>query len=178
MKPQDHHRRSIRLPGWDYASAAAYYLTLVTADRACCLGDVVDEVFVPSPWGVIVEQEWRRSEIIRREIKLDEFIVMPNHLHALVWILETNDADKAIRRSLHGPAPRSLGSLMAGFKSSVTRRINELCGTSGMAVWQRNYFEHIPRDEVALNAIRKYIIENPIQWASDPENPGHPLQTQ
>lgn len=130
-------------------------------------GDVVGDSVRPSPAGRIVAAEWVRSGEIRREIAIDAFVVMPNHLHGIV----------AIDQSVHpaGSAPnrrsRSLGSLINGFKAATTRRINELCGTVGASLWQRNYYEHVVRNEDELNRIREYIALNPAKWAADRENP-------
>jgi REP element-mobilizing transposase RayT len=135
-------------------------------------------------WGEIAHSAWFESTQIRQEIKMDKFIVMPNHLHGIVFI--NRDTMGATRRSplqndgspspkgrrfSPGPARRSLGSLISGFKSSVTRRINEMHGKPGMTVWQRNYYEHVIRNEEELNSIRQYIIDNPKQWELDRENP-------
>ncbi len=135
---------------------------------------------VLNEWGQIVRDEWFRSAEIRAEIELfaDEFVVMPNHVHGIIWIVDdvgTTNHVGATGRSLlrpRGPAARSLGSFIAGFKSAVTKRINARRGTPGMPVWQRNYYEHIIRNERALNAIRRYIAENSLRWHIDRHNPG------
>ncbi|HIC92934.1 MAG TPA: hypothetical protein EYP09_01605 [Anaerolineae bacterium] len=102
---------------------------------------------------------------------------MPNHLHGIVWIVaDDNDIVGATGRSPlppRGPTPKSLGSFIAGYKSAVTKRINEICGTPGNPVWQRNYYEHIIRNEQDLDAIRRYVWDNMAHWAEDPENPSH-----
>ena len=199
--PTKHHRRSIRLPGYDYTQPGAYFVTICTHNREPLFGHVVNGEMVLNAWGRIVWEEWFRSAEIRAEIELfpDEFVVMPNHIHGIVWIVETDDPNARAhgdasnvgvtgRSPMHGrapnvgatgrsplqprgPAPRSLGSFIAGFKSAVTKRINALRGTPGARVWQRNYYEHIIRNERALNAIRRYIAENPQRWHLDRHNP-------
>jgi len=195
---QTHHRRSIRLKGYDYTQPGAYFVTLVTHHRAMLFGQVVDGEMVLNPLGEIVREEWFRSAEIRAEIELfpAEFVVMPNHIHGIVWIVEVDDSpvgmndrgggDRGGDRPVastptstptsvgptgssrpRGPAPRSLGAFIAGFKSIVTKRINALRDTPGAAVWQRNYWEHIIRNERALNAIRRYIAANPSRWQLD-----------
>ncbi len=185
-------RKSIRLNRWDYRAPAAYFVTICTHDRVPLFGRVVDGEMVLNAFGEIVWEEWFRSAEIRAEIELfpDEFVVMPNHIHGIVWIVETDDGtghrDDAVevhgrapnvgatgRSPLQprGPAPRSLGSFIAGFKSAVTKRLNVLRNTPGAPVWQRNYYEHIIRTARALNAIRRYIADNPLRWHLDRYNP-------
>ena len=187
--PERHHRRSIRLAGYDYTQAGAYFVTLVTHQRECLFGEIVDGEMLLNEIGRIVRDEWFRSAEIRREIALDpdEFVVMPNHIHGIVWICNMGDdvgshgvgADGvgADGVGAHGRAPlpgqrlpRSLSSFIAGFKSAVTKRINEYRGTPGVPVWQRNYFEHIIRDDGELERIRQYIMNNPALWKEDREN--------
>jgi putative transposase len=205
-----YHRRSIRLKGYDYAQEGAYYVTIVAHRHACLFGEVIGGGGDPlvaatvrlSALGEIVRDEWLRSEQVRQEIELDEFVVMPNHIHGIVVIGGLGDKPEGTGRSPgdvagpgvgatgrsplrlpassspimettrpHGPAPRSLAALMAGFKSAVTSRVNAARGTPRAAVWQRNYYEHIIRDEDDLNRIREYIVNNPLEWESDRENP-------
>ncbi len=169
------NRRSLRLKGYDYSQAGAYFITIVSQDRACLFGEVVNGEMRLNEFGEFVRDEWFQSAQIRQEIQLnpDEFVVMPNHIHGVVWIVGDGASVGA-----HGRAPlpmqrmpRSLASFIAGFKSAVTKRINERRGTPGLPVWQRNYYEHIVRDDDELRRIREYITNNPLQWALDRENP-------
>jgi len=172
--PERHRRRSIRLKDWDYAQPGAYFVTIVAYGRELLFGQVVGDEIRLSAFGEIVRDEWLASADIRREIRLDEFVVMPNHLHGIVWIVADDDIVGATGRSPlppRGPTPRSLGAFIAGYKSAVTKRINEMRGTPGNPVWQRNYYEHIIRNERELDTIRHYIRDNPARWAEDPENP-------
>jgi putative transposase len=171
--PQRHHRRSIRLPAYDYAQPGAYFVTIVTHQRQCLFGEIVDGRAIMNERGKAVERQWLRSAQIRREMQLDAFVVMPSHIHGIVII-----GDRTVNVGAHGRAPlhrapRSVGSFIAGFKSAVTRCINETRGTPGLPVWQRNYYEHIIRDEGDLNRVRQYIIDNPAGWGDDPENPNN-----
>ena len=170
-----HNRRSIRLPAYDYAQAGAYFVTLVTHQRQRLFGEIVDGEMLVGSHGDTVKEEWLRSAEVRREIELDAFVLMPNHIHGIVVI-----RDQATVVGAHGRAPLlptphrpppSLGSFVAGFKPAVTKRINEIRGTAGLPVWQRNYYDRVIRDEGELNRIRQYIIDNPARWAQDPENP-------
>jgi REP element-mobilizing transposase RayT len=180
--PEKQHRRSIRLKGYDYAQAGAYFVTICTHNRECLFGEVMNGEMRRNDWGQIVADEWSRSTLIRKEIELDAFVVMPNHMHGIVVITNpivviTNPGVGATGRSPlpaeprpHGPARHSLAALVAGFKSSVTVRINALRNIRGVPVWQRNYYEHIIRDEKSLDRIRQYVLDNPARWESDPEN--------
>ena len=169
--PTKHHRRSIRLSGYDYAEEGAYFVTVVTHQRECLFGGIADGEMRIDRYGEVVRDEWLRSVQIRREIELDAFVVMPNHLHGIVVIRDVGAHGRApLPLAPHRP-PRSLGSFVAGFKSAVTKRINRIRGTPGLPVWQRNYYEHIVRDERELDRVRQYIAENPLRWDQDPENP-------
>ena len=171
IKPEPWGRRSIRLQGYDYASAGAYSVTLVTRDRQCLFGDIVDGQTRLNFWGQIARDEWEKSAQIRKEIDLDVFVVMPNHIHGI--IVFTDAPERATRRSplQSGPTRRSLGAFVGGFKSVVTKRVDELRGSPGMPVWQRNYFEHVIRNEDSLIRMRRYILDNPAKWEFDRENP-------
>ena len=119
-------------------------------------------------FGRIVHDEWIKSSLIRAEIKMDEFIIMPNHLHGIVFIQNRGDQKKSSQPAVPtGPKNKSVSSLIAGFKSAVTKRINEIRGISGGSVWQRNYHEHIIRNEKSLEKIREYVIHNPQTWEQD-----------
>lgn len=163
------HRRSIRLKGYDYSQVGAYFITVCAQNRECLFGSVVDGEMRLNGAGTIVADEWLKTTMIRDEIELDEWVVMPNHFHGIVWINHHRRGDWPVAPT--GPQPRSLGSLMAGFKSAVTKRINENRQTPGEKIWQRNYYEHIIRNESELNRIREYIVNNPLQWELDRENP-------
>lgn len=155
-----HHRRSVRLPGHDYASAGWYFLTICAARRGDIFGRVVGVKVELNRFGQVLQEEWQRIEAVRAEIRLDEWIVMPDHLHAIVSIRHAME-----QASLSPRTPRSVSSLVAGFKSAVTSRINEMRGQK-TTVWQRNYWEHIIRDERDLNNTRRYIVENPQRWTT------------
>jgi putative transposase len=170
--PNRHHRRSIRLPGWDYRQGGAYFVTIATHERAHLFGKVVDGAMAVSDFGQIAVEEWERTAQLRPYVRLDAFMVMPNHVHGIVWIVD-GDAVGAQRRCAPTPTnvlPRSLGAIIRAFKSIVTRRINQIRSTPGAPVWQRNYYEHIVRNERELNAVREYIQNNPVNWPADTEN--------
>ena len=189
--PFKHHRRSIRLRGYDYTQAGAYFVTMVAHGRECLFGAIAEggEMQVNEA-GRVVAECWDALPEHFPNVELDAFVVMPNHVHGIVVIGE-DDGDAAARRGeaffvvqknaslLHPTQPTpprgtqsgSIGAIIQNFKSISTRRINASRDTAGAQVWQRNYYEHIIRDEKSLNAIRDYIAGNPANWASDDENP-------
>ena len=220
--PQKHHRKSIRLKGYDYTQPGAYFVTFCTYQRDEILGEVLRGEMKLSALGKIVQEEWFRTAQIRKEIQLfdDEFIVMPNHGHGIIWIIETVGADgvrpdngdqpdggvrpdngvrstkkdtrgenrdtRGENRDAHGGnrdahggnqdargaslrrVPRSLGSVMAGFKASVTSRAKRELKIEG--IWQRNYYDRIIRNDRELENIQWYILNNPLNWQLDRDN--------
>ena len=164
-------RRSIRLQNYDYSLTGAYFITMLTQDRKCLFGDIVDGEICLNDWGQTAQDEWEKSAQIRKEIELDAFVVMPNHIHGVIVI--TDGTGRATGRSplQSGPSRRSLSTLVGGFKAVVTKRINGARDIPGTAVWQRNYFEHVIRNEDSLSRIRRYILDNPARWEFDRENP-------
>ena len=176
--PQIHQPRSIRLPGFDYTQPGAYFVTICAHGRDCLFGKVADGDVVLNHLGRLAHEEWTYTEIVRPEVELDEFVIMPNHLHGIITIQRSSRSVGAHARAplpsgdalLQRP-PKSLGSLIAGFKSAATKRINQSRHTPGQPVWQRNYYEHVIRGETDLNRIRQYIRDNPARWAEDIYNP-------
>ena len=175
--PNKHHRRSIRLPGYDYSQAGFYFVTICCQGRQCLFGKISNGEMQLNQYGEIVRQEWLKSPAIRQEIELDEYVVMPNHFHGIVIIQPVRANRRSPLPSNRSPLrmqPRSLSSFIAGFKSSVTKKINIIRHTPGTKIWQRNYYEHIIRNETALNKIRQYIINNPLSWEIDQLHPHNP----
>jgi putative transposase len=170
-----HHRPSARLKTFDYASNAAYFITVCTFSRDHLFGEIVDSEMQLNDVGRIVLEEWERTAEIRPEMTLDAFIIMPDHIHAIIWISQSNASNERALDAVgaHGGAPlrtgkrplvrppKSLGSFVAGFKSAATKRINESRGLLGTPVWQRNYWDRVIRDDRELEETRKYILENP-----------------
>jgi len=168
--PERRHRRSIRLKGYDYSQPGAYFITICTQDRACLFGDVMGGEMRLNEYGHIV---WRCLEEIPLHFphaELDAFVVMPNHVHGIV-ILTVQNGVFGKMEQFGKPVPGSIPTIVRSFKSATTRHINALRGTPGAPVWQRNYYEHIIRNEESLNRIREYIVTNPMRWALDRENP-------
>ncbi len=177
------NRKSVRLKNYDYTSAGAYFVTICTHQKQTLFGDVTEGNMRLNDYGNIIKEEWYRTAHIRQEIELDEFIIMPNHVHGVVWIHLSKELVSNETVGARGPSPllhqmqrpmgtgkKSLGSFVGGFKSVCTKHINELRQTPSMPVWQRNYYERIVRNEDELNAIRSYIENNPKTWDDDEEN--------
>jgi putative transposase len=133
-------------------------------------------------FGNVVEEEWMRTKEIRKYVDLDYYVIMPNHLHGIIIIEQSIDDVGATRRVAQNKEDRaiqriaptkqtlisnSLGSIIGQFKSSVTKRLREISGNSDLKIWQRNYYEHIIRNEIDLQNIRKYITDNPLKWEID-----------
>ncbi|MGF1457858.1 MAG: transposase [Leptolyngbyaceae cyanobacterium] len=175
--PDKHHRRSIRLQGYDYSSTGVYFITLCTFQRQCLFGKIIDGTIQLNTFGQIVAEEWRQSSSIRQEIEFGQWVIMPNHLHGIVLI---NPVGAHNRVGAHGRAPlrmgiahrkpRSLSSFIAGFKSATTKRINAARNSPRTPVWQRNYYDHIIRNEASLQRIQQYIQNNPATWQDDQLN--------
>jgi putative transposase len=185
--PDRHHRQSIRLRGYDYTQAGAYFVTIVVRDRECLLGDIIDGEMHLNDYGRIVAAEWQKIPTRFPHVTTDTSIVMPNHLHGIIVIGgrrgEASAAGQAGQHDIAGggfaptlPRPTgttagSLGAMVQNFKSTSTRVVNVLRQTPGLPLWQRNYFERIVRGERELNRIRAYIVNNPLKWALDTEHP-------
>jgi REP element-mobilizing transposase RayT len=162
-----HHRRSIRLRGYDYSRAGAYFVTICVHDRRPILGTVEEDRVAHTDCGRAVVDCWRWLGERYPHVEIDEWIVMPNHLHGIVVLC---DAERDGSRT-GGTRRKPLGELIGAFKTVSTQRVNALRARAGEPLWQRDFYEHIIRDEVELDRIRQYIATNPLQWALDRENP-------
>jgi len=173
--PQKHHRRSIRLRNYDYSQVGAYFITVCTKNRECFLGEIENGEITLNEYGMIVEKEWLMTEKIRSNIQMDKYIVMPNHFHGII-IINTNcrgTLQRAPTKEQFGrPISDSIPTIIRLFKSTTTKQINQIHGTPGIPVWQRNYYEHIIRNEKEFDNIRQYVEGNPVLWEYDHENPG------
>ncbi len=169
-----HHRRSIRLKGYDYSQTGYYFVTICTWNRECVFGDVVDGKMKLSRIGQLVQVAW--NELLKRfhNFELDEFAVMPNHIHGIIIIVGAGLA--LPNRGAASSAPTKdisigLGDVVRAFKSISAINVNCLLSRLGVPLWQRNYYEHIIRNEESLNRFREYIGTNPLRWELDRENP-------
>jgi REP element-mobilizing transposase RayT len=176
------NRHSIRLPGYDYSRQGVYFITLVTFERECLFGKIIDGDISLAPLGQIVREQWMRLPARFPNWSIDTFGIMPNHVHGILfkWNNSTRKVGATIPerpavsgtslRSNMSPCCDSLGAIIRAYKSAVSFRFHQISAHMELPLWQRNYYEHIIRDEADLNRIRQYILENPLRWAEDAEN--------
>ena len=191
--PKIHHRRSIRLKGYDYLQAGAYFVTIVAWRREMLFGEIVDGQMILNRHGQIVLDAWRDLPNHYRHAELGAFVIMPNHVHGIVVLVDEGRGGSSIKgrmilpndliagtepssnkqtRPYINPKPRhGLSEIIRAFKLFSARRINSLRHAEGIPVWQRNYYEHIIRNEPEMDRITRYIESNPLQWMDDDENP-------
>ena len=166
-KPEFPQRRSIRLRGHDYTQPGAYFVTIVTQGHRYVLGDIVTGKILLNDTGRIVSRAWEWLATQYAYVELDGFVVMPNHLHGIIVIAEHRAGDSRIAPTKRKP----LGRLIGAFKTVSTKRVNLAQNTPKQPLWQRNYYEHIIRNEADLDRAREYIMNNPLRWETDGENP-------
>ncbi len=186
-----HHRRSIRLKGYDYAQAGAYFITMCVQDRACLFGDAVDGTMILSSPGQMIHKAWCELPNHYPHVELDAFVIMPNHVHGIIVLVGSGpivgvgpcaypDHSQTPKRigQPQGVAPTglSLSDTVHRFKTMTTKRYADGVKKRGWApfwarLWQRNYYEHVIRNERELDKIREYIGTNLLKWALDRENP-------
>jgi len=181
---------SNRLKGWDYSGNGCYFVTICTRDRECLFGDLADGFVRLSQVGEIARNCWENIPKHFSAARLDEFVIMPNHIHGIV-VIENDDCLDDCRdvgrdvacyvstgtgtgtgadnpMSKISPKPGSLGVIVRSYKSAVTRR----CRQGGYDFfWQSRFYDHIIRDDESFNRVREYIINNPIKWELDKNNP-------
>lgn len=171
----EYHRRSIRLRGFDYARGGAYAITVCVQNRACLFGEVQESTMHLNAAGETIQARWEDLPSRFGLVQMDAMVVMPNHLHGIL-LFEVEPASTAG----HGAAV-SLGQVMQWFKTMTTN--DDMFGVKRHAwhpfdgrLWQRNYYEHIIRNDQDLERIRSYIEANPSRWIDDSENPenSHP----
>ena len=178
--PKKHHRRSIRLKGYDYSRPGAYFVTMCVQDWEWKFGRVVDGRVFLSREGEIASRCWAEIPQHFGNAVLDEYVIMPNHMHGIIVLKSQeeertsvgveyiqprhNNLETQIERQnrFQHVIPNSISSILRSYKAAVTK----LCRESGMIdfKWQRNYYEHIVRNHKALYAIRAYIRNNPAKW--------------
>ena len=191
--PEIHHRRSIRLKEYDYSQSGAYFVTVCVWQRESLFGEIKNGETLLNEFGKIVIKCWDDLPNYYPNAQLDEFVVMPNHVHGIVSLSNVGAQFIALFRkttlekqgvinvaptenngSKQGAmnlGPTTVGEIVRGFKARCTHAINKIRKTPGVPVWQRNYYEHIIRDDRELDTIRQYIGYNPLNWDEDEENP-------
>jgi REP-associated tyrosine transposase len=170
FNPKTHHRQSVRLKGYDYTQPGWYFVTVCTHGKRFLFGDVSDGQMLRNGLGDVAQVEWFRSAKLRDDVLTDAFIVMPNHIHGVLARRGTARRAPTVER-FGQPVVGSLPTLVRAYKAAVTRNVNLIRNTAGEAVWQRNYYEHVIRNDRDLNRVREYICRNPERWPWDRENP-------
>ncbi|MBI3128798.1 MAG: transposase [Candidatus Tectomicrobia bacterium] len=191
FNPDARRRRSVRLKGWDYASRGAYFITICVQGRECRLGEIAGGKMRLSEAGAMVHRTWEELPLRFPNVGLDAFVVMPNHLHGIL-VLKVRRGESRIRpleaggsSPLHegehkvrpyGTLPWTIGRIVQAFKSTVTRRYAADVKEQGWPpfsgrFWQRNFYEHILRDEAEWDRAREYVLHNPLEWAEDENHP-------
>lgn len=171
--PEIYNRHSLRIKGYDYSGAGVYFITICTNNRDNLFGEIIDNKMFINAFGKIVENEWIKTPEIRNIIEIDSFVIMPNHFHGIIVI---NDAGRGVLQyalstktnEFKSPS-QTIGAVIRGFKSTVTKQINIFRNMQMQSIWQRNYYEHIIRNEDDLLRIREYIIKNQENWENDEE---------
>ena len=179
FNPNTHHRQSIRLPGFDYATPGAYFVTIVTQNRECLFGDVVDGVMCLNELGRTIDDTWNAVPTRFPNVTTDAWVIMPNHVHGVVVVTERLHGPSGVGVIHELPLPvtppvrrRMAIPLVVGYlKMNASKQINIIRNNPGTPVWQRNYYEHVIRTDDELNRIRQYIVDNPKNWETDPERP-------
>lgn len=196
--PEIHHRRSVRLKGYDYSAVGAYFVTICVYGRECLFGKIVGGEMRLNQYGEIIRSVWEESPGHFPSIDTDTYVIMPNHFHGIIVvgdnvgagfprpILETRNQPRCVEAERGGenqipggekggetPPLRkpTIGQVVGYFKYQSSKQVNMLRDNSGVPLWQRNYYERIIRSDAELNAARKYILENPLKWDQDKENP-------
>ncbi|MCR4319264.1 MAG: hypothetical protein NUV74_02880 [Candidatus Brocadiaceae bacterium] len=186
-----HPRKSLRLKEYDYSRLGAYFITICTYEKECIFGKVENERMSLNQFGKIVLEFWNNLPGRYANIESDSFVIMPNHIHGIVKIVDTVGI---IPELLHNNKTKNVGAIhelplqtantnqktkrrrmlipkvVGYFKMNSSKQINTIRNSTGIPVWQRNYYEHIIRNENKLNKIREYIHNNPIRWHLDREN--------
>jgi putative transposase len=177
--PEIHHRQSIRLREFDYSQSGAYFVTICTKNKECLFGEIKDGEMGLNEFGGIVHMEWLQTAVIRENVELDVFVVMPNHFHGIILLSNTDCRGEVTSPNKMGscnhvqgggtPPLRkyTLGQIIAYFKYQSTKQINQIRNNPGVPVWQRNYYERIIRNQTELDKIREYVLENPMNWLND-----------
>ena len=193
--PESHHRKSIRLNGYDYTQAGAYYVTICVQNRLCLFGSISESVFIPSAAGIMIKAVWKEMPFNYEGLELGAFVVMPNHIHAIINIIDSHvgagpracpagavhtwgsapmcETVQTREQGNHGGLPlRSLPDVVHRYKTMTTKRYADGVKNDGWPpfkgkLWQRNYYEHIIRSDDDYRRIEEYINRNPKTWTDD-----------
>jgi len=171
-------RKSIRLPAYDYSLFGAYFITICVKDMKCILGDVIEKEMNLNRFGKVADSMWSEIANCYDNVDLDEFIIMPNHMHGIIIIGPFHEKESSstgfVGAIQESPAMtilqrrRMLLSKIVGrYKMRSAKKINQERKTPGISVWQRSFYKHIIRNDDDLFNIRDYIVKNPINWSKE-----------
>lgn len=158
-------RKKLRLDDFDYSSEGAYFVTICTKNRACVFGEIVDGEMVLSDFGKIAHEFWEEIPLHFSDAVLGEFVVIPNHIHGIVFLVEYDAVGNNDRYSPHRNM-EYIPKIISQFKSSITHKIRKKFDDFSFA-WQKSFHDRIIRNENELIRIREYIVQNPLRWESD-----------
>lgn len=176
----EHDRQTIRLRGFDYSQPGAYFLTFCTSERAYLFGGIRGKEMRLNDLGRVALECWNEIPVHFPFVDLDEFVIMPNHMHGILWIRDHNTSGRGTiycTPTNCAPTPEGFGKPVHGsiptivrtFKAAVTRFARQRTLYLG-SVWQRNYYERIIHGDSELNTVRRYIVDNPLKWDEDVRN--------
>lgn len=176
-----YQRHSPRLPEFDYTQPGAYFITCVTWNRAGLFGEINSLIMTLSNLGSLVQREWERLVVRFRFLELDEYVVMPNHIHGIIIVheIEKQKDGKSVPGSPNpqpkierfgSPVAGSIPTIIRSFKSSVTQQAEFQLGRLDDPIWQPGFYEHVIRKNEDWERIRAYIQVNPQNWENDEEN--------
>lgn len=169
-------RKQIRLRDYDYSEAGGYFITICTLNREDLFGKILNQTIQLNEFGKVAKQWWLELENRFRDITSDYHVIMPNHIHGIIMMSEGENAAGAIHEL---PLPRGrierrrmlIPKVIGYYKMNSAKHINLLRKSTGGSLWQRNYYEHIIRNDKELSRVREYIQNNPLKWDLDRDNP-------
>ena len=162
----EYHRHSIRLRGFDYSQEGYYFVTICTYHHECLFGEIVDGKIVLNPLGLIVKHNWIAISNHFKFVRINQYMIMPNHIHGIL-IVDGVGAGLPRPTSGRGNRAPTLGQMIAYFKYVCAKQIHRIIDNPQLPIWQRNYYEHIIRNEKDYWAIKQYIKDNPKNWERD-----------
>jgi REP element-mobilizing transposase RayT len=183
--PDIHHRRAIRLQDYDYNQGGAYFITFCVKNRGCLLGEIKEGSINLNEYGKIVLNIWNYLPNYFQDVEIDAAVIMPNHFHGIMIITDNCRglvSKPSVSKSLFSNKSNvpfyqkktRLGTVIAYFKYQTTKLINLHRDLAGVKFWQKNYYEHIIRNQKSLEILREYIINNPLNWETDQLHPNNP----
>jgi len=189
QKPNLPRRRAMRLRGYDYSQPGAYFVSICVQHRKCLFGAIIAGHLRLNEIGQIVIECWSRVPQHFPSVELDEYVIMPNHMHGIIALnivgarsprpsdivgARSPRPSQTVRhRRGEVPSP-TLGQIVAYFKYQSTKHINQHHNMPRTRIWQRNYYEHVIRDDIDLQRLRRYIQNNPMKWTLDQLHPDNP----